>query len=68
MAVDYQVLVQCKARAPSGAVMNISPGTYTVVGDEPGRPAVWLIRESREIEILYSEFQRLKSAGAVKRL
>ena len=38
-----------------------------VVGDEPALPSVRLIRESREIEITYGEFQRLKTIGAVKR-
>ena len=62
MAVEYQVLVRCKARAPSGTVVSIMPGTYTSVGDEPVR----LIHESGEIEITQAEFQRLKAAGAVK--
>ena len=67
MAIEYRVVVQCKARAPSGAVVNIAPGTYTVVGDEPALPSVRLIRDSREIEITYGEFQRLRTIGAVKR-
>lgn len=68
MTVEYQVVIQCKARASSGAVVSIAPGTYTVVGDEPARPSVRLIQKSRELEITYDEFQRLKTAGAVKRL
>ena len=68
MAVQYQVTVHCKARAASGAVVDIPPGTYSVVGDEPGSRSVRLVREAREIEITYAEFQRLKHAAAVKRV
>jgi hypothetical protein len=66
MTIQYQVAVQCKARAPSGAVMNIPPGIYSVTGDEPGQPSVRLVGDSHQFEIKYDEFQRLKTAGAVK--
>ena len=68
MSVRYQVMVQCKARAPSGAVMNIPPGIYSVIGDEPGGPSVRLVGDTHQFEIAYDEFQRLKTAGAVERL
>ena len=68
MSVQYQVVVQCKARAPSGAVVNIPPGAYAVTGDEPGCLSVQLVQESRQIEITYGEFQRFKITAAVKRL
>jgi hypothetical protein len=68
MPVEYQILVECKARAPSGDVVNIPPGTYAVTGDQAGRLSVRLIQASRQIEITYGEFQRLKVTGAVKRL
>jgi hypothetical protein len=68
MAVQYQVTVHCKARAASGAVVDIPPGTYFVVGDEPGSSSVRLVREARELEIAYAEFQRLKAAAVVKRV
>jgi len=68
MAVQYRVTVQCKARAASGAVVDIPPGTYSVIGDEPGSRSVRLVREARELEITHAEFQRLKAAGMAKRL
>jgi hypothetical protein len=68
MAVRYQILVQCKVRAPSGAVMNIPPGIYSVIGDEPGLPSVRLVGNTRQFEVTYTEFQRLKTAGAVEPL
>ena len=67
MALEYRVVVPCKARAPSGNVVNIPPGTCTVVGDEPGHPAVRLIHKAGEFEITHAEFQRLKAIGAVER-
>jgi hypothetical protein len=68
MPVQYEIPVPCKARAPSGAVVNIPAGTYAVTGDEPGRLSVRLTEQARQFEITYGEFQRLKIAGAVKRL
>jgi hypothetical protein len=68
MSTQYQVMVQCKARAPSGAVISIAPGIYSVIGEEAGRPSVQLVAEPRKFEIAYGEFQRLKTAGAIKPL
>jgi hypothetical protein len=68
MAVRYQALVECKARAPSGAIVNILPGIYTVIGDQPAQPSVWLVADKRQFEVTYAEFQRLKTAGAVEPL
>jgi hypothetical protein len=68
MAVQYQVTVHCKARAASGAVVDIPPGTYSVAGDEPGSGSVRLVREARELEIAHAEFQRLKAAAVAKRV
>jgi hypothetical protein len=68
MAVQYQITVHCKARAASGAVVDIPPGSYSVVGDEPGSRSVRLVREARELEITHAEFQRLKAAAVVKRV
>jgi len=66
--VRYQVIFQCKARAPSGAVANLAPGAYDVTGDKPDSLAVRLRKGSREIEVSYTEFQRLQATGALKRL
>jgi len=68
MAVQYQVTVHCKARAASGAVVDIPPGTYSVTGDAPDSRSVRLVRDARELEITHAEFQRLKDAAAVKRV
>jgi hypothetical protein len=68
MSTQYQVMVQCKARAPSGAVISIAPGIYSVIGEEPGRPSVQFVAKPRQFEIAYGEFQRLKTTGAIKPL
>ena len=68
MAVQYQVTVHCKARAASGAVVDIPPGIYSVTGDAPDSRSVRLVREARELEITHAEFQRLKNTAAVKRV
>jgi hypothetical protein len=63
---QYQVTVKCKARTPSSTVIIIQPGIFSVV--VPGCLSVRLIEESRQIEITYAEFQRLRAQGALKRL
>jgi hypothetical protein len=63
MALRYQIVVQCKARAPSGAAISIAIGSYSVIGDEPGHTSVRLIDPPHEIEVTYAEFQRLKANG-----
>lgn len=63
---QYRVTVQCKARTPGGAAVSIPPGTFSVV--VPGRLSVRLVEDSREIEITYAEFQRLRAEGTLKRL
>ena len=68
MSTQYQVMIPCKARAPSGAVISIAPGVYSVIGEDPGRPSVQLVAKPRQFEIAYGEFQRLKTVGAIKAL
>jgi hypothetical protein len=63
MALRYQIVVQCKARAPSGAAISIGVGSYSVIGDEPGHTSVRLVDPSHQIDVTYAEFQRLKAAG-----
>jgi hypothetical protein len=68
MSVQYQVIYQCKARAPSGAVVSIAPGIYSVSGEKPRQPSVQLVAEPHQLEISYREFERLKNVGAIKPL
>ena len=62
MITYYRIQSQCKARAPSGAVVSIPPGVYSVEA-APGQATVRLSSDLVRVELTSAELERLKRIG-----